>query len=242
LSVIDHLNITELAQVSSTNDWLAERAAKLPDASWVRAHVQTGGRGRRGRVWVSQPGNLFASVLARPQPGEGPPQQLSFVAALALDRALLRWVVPERLSLKWPNDLLFDGVKCAGILLEAQAGGTIIGFGVNLVDHPTDVERPATSLAAAGITPPGAAELCAAVAESLATTRAQWRDYGFASIRTAWLARASDLGHRLEARLGHEMLTGRFEDLAADGALLLRLDDQTLRSVHAGEVFAAASA
>jgi len=242
LTVIDHLNITKLAQVSSTNDWLAERAATSPDASWVRADVQTGGRGRRGRVWVSQPGNLFASVVVRSQPGEGPPQQLSFVAALALDRALLRWVAPERLSLKWPNDLLLDGVKCAGILLEAQAGATIIGFGVNLVDHPTAVERPANSLAAAGITPPGAAELCAAVAESLATTRAQWRNNGFAGIRTAWLARASGLGHRLEARLGHETLTGRFEDLAADGALLLRLNDQTLRSIHSGEVFAAVGA
>ncbi len=239
MNATELLNITELAEVGSTNDWLAERASTLPDASWVRADVQTGGRGRRGRTWVSQPGNLFASVLVRSQPGEGPAQQLSFVAAVALDRAMVRWVAPERLSLKWPNDLLLDGVKCAGILLEAQGDATIIGFGVNLVDHPADVERPATSLAAAGIAPPTAAALCAALAESLATTRAQWGDYGFASIRTAWLARASGLGQRLEARLGRETPVGRFEDLAADGALLLRLDDGALRVVHAGEVFAA---
>ncbi len=242
MNIVDQLNITELAEVGSTNDWLAERAATLTDASWVRADVQTGGRGRRGRVWVSQPGNLFASVLVRPQPGEGPPQQLSFVAAVALDRALLRWVAPERLSLKWPNDVLLDGVKCAGILLEAQGHATVIGFGVNLTDYPAGVERPATSLAAADLKPPSAAALCAALAEALATTRAQWRDYGFASIRTAWLARASGLGQPLVARLGRETLAGRFEDLAPDGALLLRLDNGSLRVIHAGEVFAPVAA
>ena len=232
------MSIIALATVPSTNDWLAERRVDLPDGSWVRADVQTSGRGRRGRTWVSQPGNLFASVLVRPQPGEGPAQQLSFVAAVALDRALTTSVPPERLALKWPNDLLLDGVKVSGILLEGQGDATIIGFGVNLADHPVDTERPATSLAAAGVAPPAAAAFCIRLAESFAATRAEWRTYGFAGIRTAWLSRATGVGHRLEARLGAETLLGRFEDLGPDGALQLRLDDGSLRAVHAGEVFA----
>ena len=229
--------MTHLATVDSTNDWLAARATDLPDGAWVRADTQTGGRGRRGRVWTSIPGNLFASVLTRPQPREGPAQQLSFVAAVALAAALDRWVAAHRLRLKWPNDVLLDGVKVAGILLEKQGDATVIGFGVNLAGHPADSERPATSLAAAGIAAPSPVEAVEALAASLADARAAWRDHGFAATRAAWLARASGLGARLVAQLGRETLTGVFEGLAADGALQLRLDNGTVRGVHAGEVF-----
>lgn len=189
-------------------------------------------------MWTSLPGNVFASVLVKPQPGEGPAQQLSFVAALALVRALDRWVAPERLSLKWPNDLLLDKVKVSGILLEGQGGATIIGLGVNLAGHPNSTERPATSLAAAGIAPPSPAEFVEVLAKTFASARCDWRDGGFPPIRAAWLDRASGVGAPIIARLGTETLTGVFEGLADDGALQLRLDSGTLRAVHAGEVFA----
>ncbi len=189
-------------------------------------------------MWTSCPGNVFASVLVKPQPGEGPAPQLSFVAALALARALDRWVAPDRLTLKWPNDLLLDGVKVSGILLEGQSGATIIGLGVNLAGHPESSERPATSLAAAGIAPPSPAEFVTILGSTFANARADWREGGFAPIRAAWLERASGLGAPVVARLGTETLTGVFEGLADDGALQLRLDSGTLRAVHAGEVFA----
>jgi BirA family biotin operon repressor/biotin-[acetyl-CoA-carboxylase] ligase len=230
------VHITHLANVGSTNDWLTERAVSLPDEAWVFADAQTGGRGRRGRVWTSLPGNLFASVLARPQPGEGPSQQLSFVAALALIRALDSYVVPHRLTLKWPNDVLLDGLKVAGILLEKQGAATIIGIGVNLAAHPTDSERPATSLGAIG-TPPTPAAAIENLADQFALARAAWRIAGFAPVQQAWLNRAAGLGQPLIARLGSETLTGLFEGLADDGALQLRLDNGTIRAVHAGEVF-----
>ena len=230
--------ITNLASTASTNDWLAARVDTLADESWVRTDVQTGGRGRRGRAWVSLPGNLFASVLVRPQPGEGPAPQLSFVAAVALVRALDRWVAPERLELKWPNDLLLDGTKVSGILLEGQGGCTIVGLGVNLAGHPTDSERPATSLAAAGIAPPTPTELVEHLARTFTAARADWRDHGFAPIRTAWLERASGLGQRIVARLGLDSLSGTFDGLGDDGALQLALDGGGIRAVHAGEIFA----
>lgn len=231
-------DIIELEVVGSTNDWLAEQAGRdAPDGLWVRADRQTGGRGRRGRAWTSEAGNLFASTLCRPQPGEGPPQQLSFVAALALDAALQGWVPAERLGLKWPNDLLLDGVKCCGILLEGVAGCTIVGIGVNLMHHPVDTERPATSLAAAGFHAPAAADFARRLRETFAENRALWRDHGFDALRTRWLARAAGRGAPLVARLGSETLTGHFDDLAADGALRLRLADGSVRAIHAGEVF-----
>lgn len=231
-------DIVELEVVGSTNDWLAEQAAQgAPDGLWVRADRQTGGRGRRGRAWTSEAGNLFASTLCRPQLGEGPAQQLSFVAALALDEALQGWVPAERLGLKWPNDVLLDGLKCSGILLEGVAGCTVVGIGVNLLHHPADTERPATSLAAAGFYAPTASEFLRRVHDSFADNRMLWRDHGFAAIRTRWLARATGRGAPLAARLGGETLNGDFHDLAADGALQLRLGDGSLRAIHAGEVF-----
>ena len=187
---------------------------------------------------MTVPGNLFASVVTRPQPGEGPSQQLSFVAAVALARALDCWIVPARLALKWPNDVLLDGVKVAGILLEGVNGTTIIGFGVNLAGHPDTTERPATSLVAAGIAVPAAADVVTALAVTFADVRGRWRDHGFATVRAEWLTRAAGIGARLEARVGQETVVGIFTGLADDGALLLTLPDARVRTIHAGEVFA----
>lgn len=229
--------VIELAETGSTNDWIAAHAVDLPDGQWVRADRQTAGRGRRARAWVSEPGNLYASMLARPRAGEGPAPQLSFVAAVALHDALSGWVAPERLTIKWPNDLLLGGVKCAGILLEGEGADTIIGIGVNLAHHPEGTERPATSLAAAGLGPPTPAAFLDRLAARFAHWRAEWGQWGFPAIRSVWLSRAANVGGRVEARLGVQTLAGRFEDLAEDGALLLRLPDGRLRPIHAGEVF-----
>ena len=231
------MTIIHLETVGSTNDWLAAQADNAADATWVRADMQTGGRGRRGRAWTSVAGNLFASVLVRPPRGEGASPLLSFVAAIALDAAMREYVPAELLALKWPNDVLLDGTKVAGILLEGVAGATIIGFGVNLVGYPEGTERPATSLAAVGVTPPSAAHFAERLMATFADARDRWHTYGFGVIRTAWLARADGVGKRIEARLGSETLTGVFTGLGDDGALHLALDDGTQRRIHAGEVF-----
>lgn len=226
--------IVDLAETGSTNDWIAEHPE---DGLWVRADRQTAGRGRRARAWTSEVGNLFASTFAAPQLGEGAAQHLSFVAANALLDTAARWVPRERLSLKWPNDLLLDGVKVAGILLEGHAQGVIIGIGVNLAHFPEGTERPATSLAAAGIAPPSPREACDTLAEAFAAHRHRWRTEGFAATRADWLASAAGLGKPIFARLGNADLAGTFEGVAEDGALLLRLPDGALRPIHAGEVF-----
>lgn len=229
--------ITHLETIGSTNDWLTTQANTLADMHWVQADSQTGGRGRRGRVWVSVPGNLFASVLVRQQSNDGPQQQLSFVAALALDKSLSRIVPDGRLALKWPNDVLLDGIKCSGILLEGLSDAVVIGFGVNLCGHPEATERPATSLAAAGLAVPDARSFTRQLANDFAEMRDLWQADGFAAIRQLWLARAAGLGKRIEARIGNDVIMGVFEDLDADGALRLRSDDGSSRAIHSGEVF-----
>lgn len=229
-------NVTHLPEVGSTNDWLLARAEALPEGHWVITDRQTAGRGRRGRVWNDGAGNFMGSVLVK---ASGQVQQLSFVAALALHDALSALTgQPARFALKWPNDVLLDGAKCSGILLERVGEALVIGMGVNLAQHPECTERPATSLAAAGL----AVLLPAALLDELATAFAHWRHIwardGFAPIRTAWVTRAAGIGVRVVARLGSESPEGVFTGLADDGALLMQLDDGTTRAIHAGEVFA----
>ena len=253
---------THLAEVGSTNDWILEHAAGLADGHWVIADRQTAGRGRRGRAWNDGAGNLMASVMVR---ANGAVQQLSFVAALALVEALSPLPPAEgagallasdggkredptpgpsrrregsRLALKWPNDLLLDGKKVSGILLERAGNALVIGFGVNIASFPDGTERPATSLAAAELPTPTPLDLLARLMPAFVHYRALWTQGGFDAIRPLWLAQAAGVGERIIARLGIETLEGRFEGLAADGALTLRLDDDSLRAVHAGEVFA----
>lgn len=230
--------IVHLEEVGSTNDWIAAAAARgEPDGLWVYANLQTAGRGRRGRRWVSETGNLFASTLVRSQPGEGAQQQLSFVAALALHDLAATFAPAERLSLKWPNDLMLDGIKCAGLLLESREGTAIVGWGVNLAHHPRETERPANSFRAAGISPPPPGKACARLASAFTARRFLWRSSGFGAIRAAWLARAAGIGKPIVARLGHSELSGVFEGLAEDGALQLRLPSGELRLIHSGETF-----
>ena len=233
------LRIHHLAEVGSTNDWIAEAARRGDsDGTWVRADRQTGGRGRRGRAWVSDPGNLFASALIRPAAGETPPHLFSFVAALALHDMASHFAPAERLSLKWPNDLLLDGVKVAGLLVEGAGDAIILGCGVNLSHHPPATERPATSFPAAGLVAPDPSAAVSRLADAVAARRQEWRNKGFGALRTAWLDRtAHRLGDPLEARLGRETLGGHYAGLAEDGALRLTLADGTERAIHGGEVF-----
>lgn len=232
--------VTEFAELASTNDWMTDAAASGADeGDWVRADCQTAGRGRRGRAWISPPGNLYASVLVRLRPTDPPAQQLGFVAALALHETLAAWVEPRRMQLKWPNDLLLDGRKLSGILLERNGDAVIVGFGVNLAHYPTDVERPAISLAEALGVSPAPQSALAALAEAWTRALALWRDAGFDAVRQHWLDRAHPVNTDLVARLADgEELRGRFDGIDEAGALRLRLADGTMRLIHAADIFA----
>ena len=237
------------AAVGSTNDEAKTLArAGAPEGTLVWAGEQTAGRGRRGRVWRSPPGNLYLSLVLRP--GGAPPRaaQLGFVAALGLGNALAPLAeAATALRYKWPNDVLLNGKKLAGILLESETAASgrvdfvVVGIGVNLVFAPEDVEFPATSLAAegvAGVTPPVLLEAFVRHFENWAT---RWREEGFAPVRAAWLARAEGLGAAIRVRLDRTTHIGRFLDLDADGALVLE-SAEGRRRIAAGEVFPIAPA
>lgn len=233
------LTIHRLRSVVSTNDE-AKRlaAADAPEGTWVVAEEQTGGRGRRGRAWTSPPGNLYASLLLRPPGPARALTALSFVAAVAVGEALLTLSGTLPVAYKWPNDVLVGGRKVAGILLES--GGTpiwvVVGIGLNVAHHPDDLQRPATSLAAAGLQV-SVDTAMAALGRALENTYLRWRELGFEPVRQAWLARAVGLGEPIVVRLPDRELRGRFAALDHDGALLLdQADGQRLR-IDAGDVF-----
>lgn len=201
---------------------------------WLRAERQTQGKGRQGRAWASPEGNLYISTLVRVRPGEPSPATLALVAAVALEEAVALFGVPP--MLKWPNDLLVSGAKLSGILLERIDDAVILGFGVNLAHHPTDTDRPATSIAAHAPAPDPEV-FAETLAEIFARWLSRWRD-GIAPIRERWLARAHPIGTALTARLADgTSVDGLFDGLTSDGALSLRLADGSHRAIHAGDVF-----
>jgi BirA family biotin operon repressor/biotin-[acetyl-CoA-carboxylase] ligase len=239
-------HLHRFAAVGSTNDEAKALArAGAPNGTLVWADEQTAGRGRRGRVWHSPPGNLYLSLLLRPDAEPARVAQLGFVAALGVGEALAALTGPALdLSYKWPNDVLVSGKKLAGILLESETAAVgkvdfvVVGVGVNLAAAPGGVELKATSLAAEGFPGVSPAALLAGFIRAFDIWHRRWRSDGFAPVRAAWLAGANGLGAAIRVRLESAALDGRFLDLDDEGALVL---DTTggRRRIAAGEVFPA---
>ncbi|HEX3881614.1 MAG TPA: biotin--[acetyl-CoA-carboxylase] ligase [Stellaceae bacterium] len=230
--------------LGSTNDE-AKRLAREGAAAGtiVYAMTQTAGRGRRGREWVSPAtGNLYSSLLWRPDCPVASAAQLGFVAALAVADGLDPLLPPgARLRLKWPNDVLLNGKKVSGILLESETGGAaldfvVVGIGVNLASSPRGTETAATSLAEEGVTGVSPETMLAGLTDGFARWEGRWRQNGFPAVRAAWLARAGGLGEDIRVRLERETLHGRFLDLDEAGALLLG-QESGQRRIAAGDIF-----
>ncbi len=240
------LTILALGPVDSTNAEARRRAeAGAEHGTLLWATSQTKGRGRRGREWVSPEGNLYASLVLRPTCPTTEAVQLAFVAALAVGSFLSDHLAETvALGYKWPNDVLVDGRKIAGVLAESVMGEgegvrwVILGVGVNIASHPEGVEWPATSLRAAGVEIPEMAELAKAFGCALLYCYDEWQEEGFRPIRKAWLKRAVGLGGPIRVRLEKETFEGTFVDLDEDGALLvLREGEKRPSRVTAGDVF-----
>ncbi|HKX07798.1 MAG TPA: biotin--[acetyl-CoA-carboxylase] ligase [Stellaceae bacterium] len=242
------LRVLRYDTLGSTNDE-AKRLAEAGAEEWtvVSAREQTGGRGRGGNAFVSPPGNLYLSVILRPARSASVAVQLGFAAALAVGEAVVSRLPPGRdLRYKWPNDVLVDGQKLSGILLESAAAqdGTlawlVIGIGVNVASHPMGTAWPATSLEALGANPVVIEDLLRDTVTALQSETDRWLQEGFAPLRAAWLARAYGLGGTVGVRLPRERLSGRFVDLDRDGVLLLETAEGP-RRIAAGEIFPAAA-
>lgn len=225
-------------EIDSTNE-KARRLASFGERGpvWLTAKRQTAGRGRRGRAWEAPAGNLAATLLLHPARPVNQWPQLSFVAAVAAADMVASFAPDARVTLKWPNDVLADGKKLAGILLENAEGALAIGIGVNLQHYPKDTEFPATSLAALGVAAPSADEALTRLAAGVAKWYEVWCAQGFSAIRDAWLARAQGLGMRIRARLVTEERSGMFEGIDENGALLLNEGFGRLSVIPAADIF-----
>lgn len=243
--------LTAFDAIDSTNDeGLRRLRAGAGHGEAVWAATQSAGRGRRGRHWHSASGNLHLSLIALLPPTANI-GQIAFVAALAAGAAIIE-VAPKAADLryKWPNDILIDGCKVAGILIEtdmapAESGGggarhAVVGFGVNLVDAPNGPAYPATSLAALGGPGAGAiapAELAGSVCRCFDGWYRRWVSEGFAPLRAAWIERAAGIGGVIEARLADRTLCGVFHGIDRDGALVLDEEGGERRIVPAADVY-----
>ena len=236
-----------LPETDSTNAEAIRRAPIIAGPEWILALHQSAARGRRGRAWAMPPGNFAATLVLRPSE---PPEVValrSFVAALALHDAFVAATGrPQPFALKWPNDVLLNGGKVAGILLESTGQGPrvshlAIGIGINLAAAPEAAQlaagatRPVSLTAETGarVTPEEFLDL---LAPAYAAREAQFTAQGFAPIREAWLQRAARIGDEITARTTHESIPGTFETVDAMGNLVLNTA-KGRRAIPAAEVF-----
>lgn len=233
-----------LEEVDSTMAEAARLAPDLRRPTWIMAKRQTAARGRRGRGWVNPEGNFAATFVFRPAATAAEAALRSFSTANALFEALALSVERDRLALKWPNDVLLNGGKVAGILLESVGTARAvdwlaIGIGVNLVHAPGGVQDaafPPVSLEGEGGAPTAPEELLSRLATNMATEEGIFAALGFAPIREKWLRHAARLGEVITARTAREEVTGRFETVDAAGQLVLRTPTGQV-SIPAADVF-----
>lgn len=237
--------IVHLAETGSTNDDAMRFALKgeaLP--LWVTADRQTTGKGRAGRAWTSEPGNLQASLAITSAAPLNRAGELSLLAGIALIDAI-RDVSPlaetSRLRLKWPNDVLVGPAKAGGILVETTTARgepgflAVIGFGLNIASYPQDLGRAATSLAKEGtsVTPD---TVLAALAHQCSNWIARWDEgRGFESIRQAWMSRAGVLGEAITVNSTSGPVAATYQGLDETGALLANIGGR-LQTITYGDV------
>ena len=234
-------DIRTFADLPSTQDHAREWAEDgHAEGLVVQALSQTKGRGRQGREWISPMGNLYLSVLLRPACNAATAGQISFVAAVAVAAAIESFIgFDHDLRLKWPNDVLIGGKKCAGILIEsslAPGGGVdylIIGIGVNILAPP----EGAIGLKDVSAKPVPINVFRDRVLEELAAAYDEWRQEGFAKIRLRWLAQAYAVNEPITARLPKQELKGVFRGIDESGALLLETAGGKTRAIAAAEIF-----
>lgn len=241
-----HIHFPEL---DSTNTFLTDKA-KAGEAGnlWVTSDIQTVGKGSRGRSWTSESGNLYASLLLLDPSSSEHLAELTFVASLAGRDAVLKTCaeitktsVPD-IRLKWPNDMIVNGSKCAGILLEGgQIKGhsyVVIGNGINCVTCPTDTMHPATTLQREGYSIDPKA-LFKNLTEAFASRILQWnRGLDFANTLADWMMHVHGLGEPVEVVIpGRDKLKGRFASIDDKGYMLLELADGSLQRISTADVF-----
>ena len=227
--------------LDSTLSEAARLQQELTAPTWILALEQTAARGRRGRSWTTPRGNFAATLMMPRKEPPGVAALRSFVTSLALFRAFVAVTGREdAFALKWPNDVLLRGGKVAGILLESVGDHLAIGIGVNLAHAPEASTLETRALPAVTLREAGASvtaeDFLDVLAQEYAGLEDQFTTYGFAAIRSAWLAHAARLGEVITARTMRDEITGVFEDVDSAGNLILRTRDGAV-PITAADVF-----
>jgi len=234
-----------LDDVQSTNLECLDRArAGDPGNLWITANRQLGGRARRGRNWVSEPGNLYASLLLIDPAPPADLASLPLAVAVAVHAAISRTLPPGAAAptIKWPNDILVGGAKISGILLESETlendqRALVIGCGINVAHAPEHVHYPTTTLRAVG-SPVAPEELFAHLCQTMARQLQLWDGgRGIGAVRQAWLDHAQGIGKRITVHLPDRTISGRFQDIDETGCLVMVDDDRRIQTIAAGDVF-----
>ena len=241
-SLVEDFHLLSYQEVDSTNEEAKRLAVGgASHGAFIWGKQQSAGKGRSGREWVSKQGNLFVSVLLSPEVALKHYQEVSFVAALAVKEMLEPIVGGEyELSLKWPNDVLLDGKKVAGILLEsvniADKDWLIVGVGLNVDSFPKDVRYPATCLTQAGVQIISAKIALSRFIHHFVGRYDMWMKEGFEPVRDVWCESGYRFGESVSMASGDEKIEGIFADIGADGAMLLKDATGEMREIYAGEM------
>ena len=230
--------------IDSTNAEALRRIADgAPSGDVIWARRQSGGRGRRGRLWHSPPGNLYVTIIV-PTPSDRLVGQLAFVAANGAGEAVRGLLAsPGLIQYKWPNDLMLDGRKLGGILIEASPKGqtqmVAIGLGLNVASKPSGLN--ATSLKEFGVAVT-VREILQTICYSFDQWYQIWRRDGFSPVRERWLAAAHRLGDHIEVRFPNGTTQdGSFRGIDPSGALILEQSGGKTELIATGEVFFASA-
>jgi BirA family transcriptional regulator, biotin operon repressor / biotin---[acetyl-CoA-carboxylase] ligase len=234
-----NFTIKNFNQVESTNSlaWELAKSHQIDHNQIILANSQTGGKGRMGRSWASPSGNLYFSLLLKPQKPIVTSSQLSFVAAVSMGLAIAEFSQNDaQINYKWPNDILISGKKIAGILLQSDEGFVVLGVGVNINSHPKNTNYPATNLQDEGVVVKNKEALLNKFLDNFADLYQKWQDFGFEPIRNLWLKQAFNLNKEITANLVGESLKGIFKDLDKNGNLVLEYQKQ-VKIISSAEIF-----
>lgn len=215
------------------------------EGTLVWAHEQTEACGRFGHAWHSPRGNLYCALLLRPEFPARLADQLTYIAAISAGTALAGLVSPMTgLRYRWPNDLVMNDGKVAGILLDAPTPRNdsldwlAIGLAVNIASYPTDTPFPALSVHAVDgsteITPTAVLE---EYARYFLSWLNRWAEDGFDAILKTWRLRADNIGEQIEIQLADGNYEGNFMEVNGDGAMVLEQLDGTHRVISTSEFF-----
>lgn len=246
LSLLNDYHLLSFETIDSTNEEAKRLAANGGShGAVIWAKEQTKGKGRAGRDWECLPGNLFVTMLLQPGCDITLIPQLTYVASLAALHTI-QDVLPEdaEVTLKWPNDILINGKKVAGILLESfmvprdEQRWVAVGLGMNIEDSPKHVPFPATSLKEEGVEIISAKIVLSRYVHCFVEVYNQWSRKGFSAIRRQWNNAAWSLGGRVRISLPHEEVEGTFKHIDLDGGLVIQITPTKKRIIHAGDMFA----